>query len=87
MYTQLQNCNSLNEIVNLINNEFSTDLSPEQLAAEYALDADKEAKNMALKGGYEYTTNSGSIEVHLDVLIEEGAKFDYAKALEIALDI
>ena len=70
------NCSSLEDVVQIVNDEFGTELTAEQLAAQYARDAVNEA-------GYEI--NEKNIEAHLDVLFENEAKFDYEEALKIAL--
>ena len=49
---------------------------PEHVAARYAVQA-------AFESGY---TDSGSIEAHLDVLAEGGAKFDFDMAKEAAIE-
>ena len=72
---ELENCNSIGQVVELINDEMSTDASAEMVAAKYALDGAKES-------GY---NDNASIEAQLDSLVEAGAEFDFRKALEMAI--
>lgn len=72
----LQNCNSINEVIELINKEELTDASPELIAAAYALDACRES-------GYGF--GKEEIEAHLDSLVEAGAIFEFIAAREIAI--
>ena len=73
----LENCSSLEQVVELINDEFATDATPELIAAKYAYDSCGEA-------GYGFSEMN--LDAAFDVLIESGAKFDYPNALEIALE-
>ena len=73
----LENCSSLEQVVELINDEFATDATPEMIAAKYAYDSCAEA-------GYGFEERN--LDAAFDALIESGAKFDYAEALEIALE-
>jgi len=73
----LENCSSLEQVVELINDEFATDATPELIAAKYAYDSCAEA-------GYGFSERN--LDAAFDVLMEGGAKFDYAEALEIALE-
>lgn len=70
----LENCNSIEEVVELINDETLTDASAEMIAAAYAIDSAE------LDIDIEY-----EIEAHLDELIERGAKFDFIEALEMTI--
>ena len=70
----LENCSSLEQVVELINDEFAT---PELIAAKYAYDSCGEA-------GYGFSEMN--LDAAFDVLMEGEAKFDYAEALEIALE-
>ena len=72
-----ENCTSLDQVVELINDEFATDATPELIAAKYAYDSCGEA-------GYGFSEMN--LDAAFDVLMEGGAKFDYAEALEIALE-
>ena len=73
----LENCSSLEQVVELINDEFATDATPELIAAKYAYDSCAEA-------GYGFEERN--LDAAFDVLMEGGAKFDYPNALEIALE-
>lgn len=66
----IDRCNSIDEVVNLINDEFATCYTAEELAAMYAKDEDVD-----------------SVEYHLDMLVENGAKFDYRQAEKLARDL
>ena len=73
----LEKCSSLEQVVELINDEFATDATPEMIAAKYAYDSCAEA-------GYGFSEMN--LDAAFDVLLRSGAKFDYAEALEIALE-
>ena len=73
----LENCSSLEQVVELINDEFATDATPELIAAKYAYDSCGEA-------GYGFSEMN--LDAAFDALLRSGAKFDYAEALEIALE-
>lgn len=66
----------LQDIVKLIN--CSTEFTAEELAAEYAMDAALDA---------EYGISEENLGAHLDYLLESGAKFYYAAALDEALSL
>lgn len=71
MCPKLQNCNSINQVVALINDELASDASAEQLAAEYAYNAADEAG---------YGRGPTEVEFHMDYLAEQGAIFDRGEA-------
>ena len=73
----LENCSSLEQVVELINDEFATDATPEMIAAKYAYDSCAEA-------GYGFEERN--LDAAFDALLRSGAKFDYPNALEIALE-
>jgi hypothetical protein len=73
----LENCSSLEQVVELINDEFATDATPEMISAKYAYDSCAEA-------GYGFSEMN--LDAAFDALLRSGAKFDYAEALEIALE-
>jgi hypothetical protein len=73
----LENCTSLDQVVELINDEFATDATPEMIAAKYAYDSCGEA-------GYGFEERN--LDAAFDALIESCAKFDYPEALKIALE-
>jgi septation ring formation regulator EzrA len=77
MTIKIADCSSLEQVVELINDEFATDATPEMIAAKYAYDSCAEA-------GYGFEERN--LDAAFDVLMESGAKFDYAEALEIALE-
>ena len=70
----LENCTSLSQVVDLINDLSASDLSAEKFAIAYALDAVNDA---------ECGFNRENIEAHLDVLVVGGACFDYGLVLNI----
>jgi len=72
----LANCGSIEQVVELINDEMATDAKDFALAAEYAINAAEEA-------GCGMTR--ADLQAHLDFLSEAGADFDYHEALELAL--
>jgi len=72
----LENCKTTEDVVNLINDEFATDATPEMVAAEYA-------RTAAIEAGFGITAEN--VEMHLDFLIEFGAKFNWEAAIRIAL--
>jgi len=72
----LENCSSLEQVVELINDPLPIS-EPELIAAKYAYDSCGEA-------GYGFSEMN--LDAAFDALIESGAKFDYAEALEIALE-
>ncbi len=72
----LENCHSIKQVVELINNQSATDASAEMVAAAYAWNAAEES-------GY---TDNDSIEANLDFLRDSGAEFDFSEALEMAIN-
>jgi hypothetical protein len=78
MSIQIENALSLDEVVNLINDSKNDGA---WLASEYAVSS---AQEQLENDGYEIT--EASCEAHLDVLVEAGAKFDYAAALESCIN-
>lgn len=74
---KLDNCNSIEQVVELINNEFSSDATAEMIAAAYALQAANEAG---------YGVDESNIDYHLDYLKDAGAKFNFNESLTLALN-
>lgn len=74
----LDDCTSIEQVVELMNNEFATDASPELIAAAYAIDS--------IDSEYNGTTIKDILECHMDFLIDAGAKFNFKKAIDIALN-
>lgn len=70
----LSNCNSIDQVVELVNRTGS-DASAEMIAAAYAIDGAKENG---------YGMDREHLEVYLSALHESGAEFNYQKAREIA---
>ena len=70
----LTKCQSIEQVVELINDEFATDAESELIAAKYAVDA---AVEMGEGVGKE------DIVPHLEAL--SSAKFDFFDALELAI--
>lgn len=62
---ELQNCYSLEQVVELINGGGTSAFSGEEIAQQYAEDAAKEQDDMSKE----------NIDAHLDILREAGAKF------------
>jgi hypothetical protein len=69
-----QYLNSITEIASYINK--NTENEPEVVAAHYAKEAVMES---------EWPLNEKNIEPHLDALVENGAKFNYSSAMQLAL--
>lgn len=87
LFHDLNKCQSLGEVVEMVNQQNPGDpsetgcayhYSSEQAAAIYACDAAKESG---------YAIDSDSLEAHLEVLANDGASFDSSEALEIARSI
>ena len=76
MIRTLENCTSLDQVVELINDDTAIDISREQLASYYALAAIRAS---------ETEINKINIGFHLGFLIEEGANFNFNKAEQLAL--
>ncbi len=74
--TNLNNCTSIDQVVDLINEDTLTLLEREEVAAKYALNAAEEAG---------YGVEKREIEAHLDCLVEAGAEFNYIKAVSLAI--
>ena len=73
----LENCSSISQVAELINDEFASDASAELIAATYAIDGAGEAG---------YGMGEDELSAQLDALEEAGAKFQLAEALEIAMN-
>ncbi len=69
---ELQECNSIEQAVALINDEWASSLPAWRLAAEYAYSAADEAG---------YGIDEDNVSAHLEILSGAGAKFDSARAL------
>ena len=74
----LKNCTSIEQVVELINNEFATDASPELIAAAYAVDAAEMDDSII--------NPREILEYHLEHLRNAGARFGWSKAIDIAVD-
>lgn len=70
-------CFSIEQVVELINDPFASSLSSEKLAAIYAFDA-------VIGSDFPEITED-NIEAHLDVLKDYGAEFVYAESLSLAM--
>ncbi len=76
MYTKLDSCNSIEDVVKLINDDFGSDATREQLAADYAvscIDIDE-------------TTYYRDLDYHLCALLDHDAVFDYDASYSLAID-
>lgn len=74
----ITNARSLAQVVDAINGEiYAGELTDNQLAGQYAYQA---------VAGTEYT-DERSLEAGLDILEDEGAKFDRAEALKHAMEL
>lgn len=71
----LNNCQSIDQVVELVNDNFATDASPEMIAAAYAVESANAAG---------YGTGELELECQLDVLMEAGAEFEFLDALALA---
>lgn len=69
------NCNNIDQVIEIINNDFSCDLTKEKLVAIYVCDAIEKSDYKI----YDEIT----IEFHMDILIQNGAIFNYRKAIDI----
>ena len=74
----LQNCQSIEDVVSLINKGGTSDYDANQIAGQYAFTAAKEA-------GFGYEIENA--EAHLSVLSEAGANFDLIKAVDAFVDL
>jgi len=72
----LESCNSLDQVVALINDESASDASSEIIAAAYAINSVEESG---------YDLNEDNLEAQLDALILSGAWFVYHKSMEQAI--
>jgi hypothetical protein len=82
--TTLQNAKTVDEVIDLINNSDVCGHSPEEIAAQYVMDADMENRKMNNLNMQDAYTEI-NLEIHLDTLIENGATFNYPKALSLIL--
>lgn len=69
----LENCTSIDQVVELMASN-KTDATPELIAAAYAINGAQEAG---------YGVGDAEIEAQLDALVEAGAVFQYANAMQI----
>lgn len=72
----LDNCTSIQQVIELINDEMATNATAEMVAAKYAWDGAQES-------GY---IDDANIEAQLDALVEAGAEFDFQDALTLAIN-
>jgi hypothetical protein len=72
----LQNLHSLDEVIDLINQDGTNEFNGDQIAAQYAMMAIEESKT---------ELSDVNVSFHLDVLVENGANFEYTPALKLAL--
>jgi hypothetical protein len=70
----LSNCQSLEQVVELINDDMATDAERHVVAAAYAIDCCED----------EDEANIEEVETYLDFLVEAGAKFDFKAAIKRA---
>lgn len=68
----LQNCNSINDVVLLINQGGSSELTDIEHAAEYVIDCCNDQKDLSMENA----------EAHLDILIEAGAKVNFQEVVK-----
>lgn len=67
----IQNAQSIDDVVNAINEGGTSSFSGNELAGQYAYDAADDA-------GYGF--DDANLDAHLDALTEAGAEFDYSEA-------
>ncbi len=72
----LENCTSINQVVELMKSNTGTDATAETIAAAYAIDGATEA-------GYGH--DGANLESQLDALVEAGAEFDFQDAMAQAI--
>ena len=66
----LQNAQSIEDVVKMVNGGGTSEHWPWEIAGQYAYDAAEDK------------TSAKEIEAHLDILAEAGAKFSYPQVLE-----
>ena len=71
----LQNAQSIEQVVEIINGGGTSEYSANEIAGQYAF-------NAADESGYDI--DGASLDAHLEVIIDAGAKFDYSSALKEA---
>jgi hypothetical protein len=84
--TLLENCTSIEQVVDLINNGGTSDATTDELVAQYVTDAERENRHMNDEELWEKFTEE-RLSPHFDILNENGAEYDYQKALKIALSL
>lgn len=73
----LQNAQSIDDVVEIINEGGTSSYDSNEIASQYAYNAADEAG---------YGIDQANIEGHLDLLAEAGANFDYREAVKAALE-
>ena len=73
----LQNAQSQDEVVLIINNGGTSDYNSSEIAGQYAWDAARDQDD----------TSDNNIEAMLDLLVEAGANFDLQEAMKTAQNI
>lgn len=77
----LQNCNSIDDVVKIINDDNHSTYESYELAAQYVNDCVIESEFIPNP----CTTIEEDLEAHLSILRHAGAAFDFPKALETAI--
>lgn len=85
--TKLEECQSIDDVINLINNASDDNFiydtqTAECIASTYALDAAK----ASIDDSTDSTKMNAEIEAQLDYLYSLTDKFNYAEALELAIN-
>lgn len=70
----LSNCTSLDQVVELINDDMATDAERFVVAAAYAIDSCEDKDDITIE----------EIEAHLELLADAGAEFDHNAAARFA---
>lgn len=79
-YQSLKNCHSIYDVVELINNGGTAEADANEIAANYSLTASTEDCS-----AYGWSLSEKHIEISLDYLAENGAKFNYKAAFQSAM--
>lgn len=85
----LNNCNALEDVIDLINEKRLSDFNAETLAAQYAIDAAIDSKYMNGDETHvaEMEFTDYELEFHLDILVENGAIFKYEETMDLIKSI
>lgn len=82
MTNSITEAQSIEQVVEIINSDEASEYFGGSDTREAEIMAGQYAWKAAEENGY---TDNASIEAHLDILVEAGAKFDFSAALENAI--